>query len=61
MAELTVAEEAGLKKQGVTVEMVKGKTPSTYPDVHVGEATFTIGDTNELELVLQERSIQCQS
>ena len=37
---------------GLTVEMVKGNIPNTYQDVHIGEGTFTIGDTNEFALSL---------
>ena len=38
---------------GMSVEMVKGVTPNLYRDVHIGEATYTIGDTNEISMTLQ--------
>ena len=37
---------------GLTVEMVKGTEPNTYQDVHVSEATWTMGDVNEFDMTL---------
>ena len=37
---------------GLTLEMVKGRTPNVYQDVHISEGTFTLGDSNQYDLTL---------
>ena len=32
---------------GLTIEQFKGSVPNVYQDVHISEATFTLGDANE--------------
>ena len=48
--EFTVGEDL---LDGMSIELVRGGTiPGLYRDVHVGEATYTVGDTNEIGIGL---------